>query len=993
MHSNELNQRLLKYLTLLINIISILVIIIGCSALLGWIFDIDAMKTILPDLASMKVNTAISFAFLGFGLLFVRRNPVLTQILALAVALLGIMSLSQDILGWNLGIDELFIKDTLSQSASPGRMSFITAFLFCVSGLSLGLTTRKQHLFKVQLLCLLVSFLALLSLSSYVYGVEALYQVGIFSSIALHTATSFILISTGIFLVYPEDGIAVWILSDRAGGRMAKRFLPILIILPLLFAWLTLAGERAGLFGSEFGVALIVLSNILLITALIIRTARSLNQVDIEREIAMESLKQSHTDLELRVQERTADLQTANANLEQEILERQRFEDERNHFVELSIDMLMIAGFDNYFKAVNPAFERILGFNTNEMIKQPFLDFIHPDDKEALMNAMETLVSGDSIRQFEVRFLCSDGSYKWTEWTAQPLVERGLIYGVGRDVTEKKQAEAILRSKIDEEQKFLAYLIALQDIMIELTNITDLDEFYKRAVELGIDNLGFERLGLLLYDADQELAVGTYGTDRYGNIVDEHHLQIIPSDLTSILSRSLENQDHFVLDEDVELYSNFEYIGKGWNAVASLWNGTQRLGWLAVDNAVTHRPVNRSQLEILALYALSLASSLVQKQVRHQLEESETRYRLVVTSMSEGVVLQTPDGVIQTSNDAAERILGLTADQMMGLSSIDPHWRAIHEDGSPFPGETHPAIVSLQTGQAITDVVMGIHKPDDTLSWIMVNSQPMFHQNEANPYAVVTSFTDITQQKHAQQQALEIELEKERVTLLSQFVQDTSHEFKTPLTIMQTSLYVMNKTDDEERKKAKIEVIEEQINRINNLVDMIIVLGRLDSGVAFTFSSFDFNQLIRDLAVSVQRNYANHELIISHDLDNDLPKINADFSQLTIAIEQLLDNAMRFTDAGGTITIRTESDNSKIKFLVSDTGAGIAEDVLPRIFERFYRQDIAHGTPGFGLGLAIAQKIVERHDGEILVESVVGEGSTFTVILPITDANHTDSEI
>ena len=123
----------------------------------------------------------------------------------------------------------------------------------------------------------------------------------------------------------------------------------------------------------------------------------------------------------------------------------------------------------------------------------------------------------------------------------------------------------------------------------------------------------------MLYDPDTEMARGTYGTDKDGNVVDERDLVIAPTDLTKILFRSVENETHFVVDEDADLYSNFEYIGKGWNAVATLWNDTQMMGWLAIDNAVIHRPIDPAQLEILALYALSIASQLTKKQAQHQL--------------------------------------------------------------------------------------------------------------------------------------------------------------------------------------------------------------------------------------------------------------------------------------------------------------------------------------------------------------------------------------
>jgi PAS domain S-box-containing protein len=145
------------------------------------------------------------------------------------------------------------------------------------------------------------------------------------------------------------------------------------------------------------------------------------------------------------------------------------------------------------------------------------------------------------------------------------------------------------------------------------------------------------------------------------------------------------------------------------------------------------------------------------KQRQEALRESEERYRSIVAAMSEGIVLQDASGHIIECNDAAQRILGLTRDQMMGMSSLDPHWRAIHEDGSPFAGEDHPAKITLRTGQPRTGVVMGVHKPDGMLTWISINSQPLARPGEAAPYAVVTSFTDITERWQTEQALRESE--------------------------------------------------------------------------------------------------------------------------------------------------------------------------------------------------------------------------------------------
>ncbi|WP_066426698.1 diguanylate cyclase domain-containing protein [Anabaena sp. 4-3] len=149
------------------------------------------------------------------------------------------------------------------------------------------------------------------------------------------------------------------------------------------------------------------------------------------------------------------------------------------------------------------------------------------------------------------------------------------------------------------------------------------------------------------------------------------------------------------------------------------------------------------------------------KWMEEALRESEARYRSVITTMAEGIVLQQADGQIITCNQSAERIMGLTPDQMMGRALIDSRWRAIHEDGSPFPGEDYPAIVTLRTGKPQFNVVMGVHQPDGNLVWISINSQPLFYLQQSQPYAAVVSFTDITMQKQAEK-ALKRQVRRER---------------------------------------------------------------------------------------------------------------------------------------------------------------------------------------------------------------------------------------
>lgn len=127
---------------------------------------------------------------------------------------------------------------------------------------------------------------------------------------------------------------------------------------------------------------------------------------------------------------------------------------------------------------------------------------------------------------------------------------------------------------------------------------------------------------------------------------------------------------------------------------------------------------------------------------------SEQRFRTLYETMAQGVVYHNPDGQIIAANPAAERILGLSWDQMQGHTPMDPRWRSIHEDGSEFTGETHPSMVALRTGAPVTDAVMGIFNPArQEYRWIKINAVPLFHPGEQRPYQVYTTFEDITLQK------------------------------------------------------------------------------------------------------------------------------------------------------------------------------------------------------------------------------------------------------
>ena len=125
-----------------------------------------------------------------------------------------------------------------------------------------------------------------------------------------------------------------------------------------------------------------------------------------------------------------------------------RAEDELERFFALSLDMLCVATADGYFRRVNPAFERVLGYTRDELLQQPFLELVHPDDRAATLAELASIAAGTETISFENRYRRRDGAYRWLEWTAMPDVDHGVLYAVARDVTRTKEADAALRTLV-----------------------------------------------------------------------------------------------------------------------------------------------------------------------------------------------------------------------------------------------------------------------------------------------------------------------------------------------------------------------------------------------------------------------------------------------------------------------------------------------------------------------------------------------------------------
>ncbi len=241
--------------------------------------------------------------------------------------------------------------------------------------------------------------------------------------------------------------------------------------------------------------------------------------------------------------------------------------------------------------------------------------------------------------------------------------------------------------------------------------------------------------------------------------------------------------------------------------------------------------------------------------------------------------------------------------------------------------------------------------------------------------------TDITDRKEAVEHAMQIAIERERVRILSDFVRDASHEFRTPLSVINTRLYLIEKVDDPVKKSEYIEGIKEQATRILKLVESLITMSRLDSSDDTKFGQLDLNRLITAINMNTEAAAWRKGIAFTLSLAADPLYVRGELSELMTAFNAIFDNAVNFTPPGGSVSVRSYRLNEdEIAVEVKDTGFGISPEEMPHIFERFYRSDRARAMRGFGLGLPIARKIVEMHNGRIEVESAPDEGATFRLI-------------
>ena len=249
-----------------------------------------------------------------------------------------------------------------------------------------------------------------------------------------------------------------------------------------------------------------------------------------------------------------------------------------------------------------------------------------------------------------------------------------------------------------------------------------------------------------------------------------------------------------------------------------------------------------------------------------------------------------------------------------------------------------------------------------------------------------TRLRQVVNNRALTEQMMALHFERKRIRILQEFIDNISHDLRTPLSILSTGLYLLKKDQAKNRRLQRIQSLEGQIVYLRQMVDDMLTTTRLEGEPEFQFEWLEMNRLLQDMSLETLRYEGKMQTTIKLTLADDPIHAAVNPSYLRRAISNLVENAIHYSPDGSLVQVSLRRQHDQLLLSVADNGLGIDPEDLARIFERFYRSNDArkYRHAGSGLGLSIVAQIVDAHQGEIMVESQPGEGSTFSISLPLS---------
>jgi PAS domain S-box-containing protein len=931
-------------------------------------FDIPTLKSVLPGLATMKANTALAFILAGASLWLLQtlspasgrdgrgrgRTRRVAQVCAIIVVLLGLLTLSEYLFGWDLGIDQLLFKNSGVGASPPVRMAPATAVNFVALGLALLLLDTRRGLLPAQLLTLIVTLISLIALSGYVYGVESLYAIPTYSTMAVHTALAFFVLSFGILFARPDRGLMAIVTSDSLGGVVLRRLLPIAVAVPVMLGWLRLMGERAGFYGTEFGLSLMVVSSVVTLAVLIWWTARSLHGTDLERRQVEAELEREH---ELFTQGPVMVF---------------RWVAEANWRVEY----------------VSPNVTQELGYQVDDLTsgKIPYSSMVHPEDLRRLAAEVKTY-SESGIGGFRqvYRITKADGEIRWVDdYTIVVRNDKGEIThydGYVLDITDRKRAEEALHAS---EKRFRALIENSSDAVVLLSpdgTITYLSPSATRILGYAVEELVSRNAFELIHPDDREHAFAVFA-----GAVRE------PGRIATAQFRIRHEDDSW---RWIEVVGNNLLAEPSVQAVVTNFRD------------ITERVQAEEELRLLQTITLAVSEA----------DDLDAALALTLRKVCEatGWVLgeawipSTDGASLQCSRAWYSRVEGLekfrkaseafTFVPGVGLpgrvwSSKRPAWISDVTLNANFPRASLAREVGLKAAFAIpvlagTDVVA-------VIGFFVLEQRAEDERLVSLVSAVAAQLGSVIQRKRAEEEIrkLNAELEQRVVertaqlqaanTELEAFSYSVSHDLRAPLRHVIGFAELLQKdapTTLDEKKRHYLMTILQSAKQMGNLIDDLLAFSRIGR-VEMQRTIVSLEQLVKEVQHELQDETKERNIVWKMGL---LPEAYADRSMLRLALVNLISNAVKFTRTRPRAEIEigcTPVQGDEFVCFVRDNGVGFDMQYAHKLFGVFQRLHRAEEFEGTGIGLANVRRIIQRHGGRTWAEGSVNDGATFYFSLP-----------
>ncbi len=628
----------------------------------------------------------------------------------------------------------------------------------------------------------------------------------------------------------------------------------------------------------------------------------------------------------------------------------------------------------------NPAAERLFGWQAAEVLGQ-LNPIVPPEKLSEFLDEHQKVMRGELDLPTEVRRTRRDGQSIDLLVSRAPLFdEHGVpVAGVAifADITARKQTEIAER-----EQRALAE--ALHSTAKALSSTLNLEEVLDRVLEYVGRIVPYDNASILLIDDGLARCVRLRGHLSH-MAAESIHLMHLPVDQTEDLRYVAQTGEALII-ADVHEYAAWSRLpGLEWihaHLSAPLTIRGKVVGFLNLDSAQIDffTPNHAEQLRTFAdQVAVALENAQLYDRVQRYAEELETRVadrtaeldrerqrlRAILDTAGEGILFTDRAGKIEYLNPAMEQLTGYASAEVMGMSP--GLWRSGRTPG-PVYTELWRAILH---GEVWHGEVVNRRK-DGTLYDAALIVAPLVVGDSISGFVAITR--DITRQK---------ELDR----LKDQFVANVSHELRTPLTNIKLYAGLLQLAGSD-KQPHYLQTLQREVKRLEGLIENLLSIARLDMGQPVVeFEAIDVNDLARQLLYDRARLINERGLTARAALAVDVPSAWANLNFVAQILANLVTNATQYTPPGGHINISTarqvQQNQLWITLTVQDTGPGINDADLPRLFDRFYRGEVGRrsGTAGTGLGLAICRDLAEKMGGRITVASDSGRGAAFTVWL------------